>query len=431
MQEFTQHFSSCQEDENKRVVMILLSDTALEIKYDAQFFCTLKSTWPLMCENVDNFDSKNSNINCLQNMIKNHSTSGIMPSFIYWDATVVRTWYSCNVLSLEDFIVRCQENKQVLCNEFSQYTPMSFYTQELPIPVYTEHFPTICDSSCSLPISVKDRGIGALLGLAVGDALGVALEFRYRSVTESDVVLNMIGNPWLYKRKWAGQLTACRPGEWTDDTSMALVLAQSLVIKGQFDPADALLGWYLWKNIGFLNVRNLRRDRLKFKDKLEPAYDVGTTTGRAIDYYKRHSKCDLTQNGRNAFPNISKSSPSNGAIMRAAPIPMFFYDAIEDPKHHKIMDAAKTQAELTHGHPESIDSSTLLSYMIALAMDGSSKEDVLSAKGFNKPIIQSVADLISPSAPWRSKPRSKLEPEYEDESGGSAVFTLECFFLVN
>ena len=73
-----------------------------------------------------------------------------------------------------------------------------------------------------------DRYLGALQGLAVGDALGTTLEFskpgKFTPITD------MIG----------GGPFSLRPGEWTDDTSMALCLAESLVKKNNFDPRDQM-----------------------------------------------------------------------------------------------------------------------------------------------------------------------------------------------
>jgi ADP-ribosyl-[dinitrogen reductase] hydrolase len=73
-----------------------------------------------------------------------------------------------------------------------------------------------------------DRFRGCLLGLATGDALGTTVEFRPRG-TFAPVVDLVGGGPFRL-----------RPGEWTDDTSMALCLAASLIETGRFDPADQM-----------------------------------------------------------------------------------------------------------------------------------------------------------------------------------------------
>lgn len=77
-----------------------------------------------------------------------------------------------------------------------------------------------------MPISLSDRFRGCLLGLACGDAVGTTVEFMPRGSFEA--VTGMIG---------AGPFNL-QPSQWTDDTSMALCLAESLLHKGDFDAAD-------------------------------------------------------------------------------------------------------------------------------------------------------------------------------------------------
>ena len=73
---------------------------------------------------------------------------------------------------------------------------------------------------------LRDRYRGALLGLAAGDALGTTLEFRAPGAFKP--IADMIG----------GGPFALQPGQWTDDTAMALCLAESLIEKRSFDPKD-------------------------------------------------------------------------------------------------------------------------------------------------------------------------------------------------
>lgn len=86
-------------------------------------------------------------------------------------------------------------------------------------------------------ISLQDRYRGALLGLACGDAVGTTLEFRGRGTFTP--ITDMVG----------GGPFDLRAGQWTDDTSMALCLAESLVRNAGFDPADQMrryVNWWEW-----------------------------------------------------------------------------------------------------------------------------------------------------------------------------------------
>jgi ADP-ribosylglycohydrolase len=72
------------------------------------------------------------------------------------------------------------------------------------------------------PRAIEDRAIGALLGLAIGDAIGTTLEFRARDTYEA--LTDMVG----------GGPFNLKVGEWTDDTAMALALSDSLEAREDF-----------------------------------------------------------------------------------------------------------------------------------------------------------------------------------------------------
>ncbi len=77
-------------------------------------------------------------------------------------------------------------------------------------------------------ISREDRYRGSLLGMAVGDAVGTTLEFKAPGSFEP--ITNMVGGGPFH----------LRAGEWTDDTSMGLCLAESLIASKGFDPRGSL-----------------------------------------------------------------------------------------------------------------------------------------------------------------------------------------------
>ena len=84
----------------------------------------------------------------------------------------------------------------------------------------------------------RERFRGALLGLAVGDAIGTTVEFSPPGSFQP--VTDMIG----------GGPFKLPAGAWTDDTSMALCLAESLIEKGGFDPVDQLERYVAWYRSG-------------------------------------------------------------------------------------------------------------------------------------------------------------------------------------
>src|SRR5690606_22969693 len=119
-----------------------------------------------------------------------------------------------------------------------------------------------------------DRSRGALLGLAVGDALGTTLELRSPGTFEP--LTDMAG----------GGPFDLKPGEWTDDTSMALCLAESLVEKQGFDPTDQMERYVRWWKHGYFSVKGV-------------CFDIGNATRAALQRF--------TQTGD---PNAGSTDPN-------------------------------------------------------------------------------------------------------------------------
>jgi ADP-ribosyl-[dinitrogen reductase] hydrolase len=146
-------------------------------------------------------------------------------------------------------------------------------------------------------MNVRDRQRGALFGLAVDDALGAAVEFMppgsFPPVTD-----NRDGGPH-----------GLAPGEWTDDTSMALALADSITIAG-WDLADQLQRYVAWWREGRYSVNG-------------DCFDSGTTTQVALATFLRDRDplaCGLA----------GERSSGNGSIMRLAPVPIAFHRWLEE-----------------------------------------------------------------------------------------------------
>ena len=110
---------------------------------------------------------------------------------------------------------------------------------------------------------------GALLGLAAGDALGTTLEFKAPGTFQP--INDMVG----------GGPFELKVGQWTDDTSMALCLAESLVKRRRFDPFDQLERYVRWYRDGHMSCTGVLRHR-------------NTTRCGLIDFMK----CGLRTAGR-------------------------------------------------------------------------------------------------------------------------------------
>ena len=199
-----------------------------------------------------------------------------------------------------------------------------------------------------------DRYRGSLLGLAAGDALGTTLEFRPPGSFQP--VSDMVG----------GGPFRLKPGQWTDDTSMALCLAESLIDRRGFDPVDQLKRYCDWFRNGHLSSTG-------------DCFDIGNTTRAALIRFE--------STGEDFCGSTSPSRAGNGSIMRLAPVPLFFAG---DPQI--AIEKSGESSCTTHGAVECIDACRYLGALIAGAVNGGVQERSALFK------LQSCAGLLE-SAP--------------------------------
>jgi ADP-ribosylglycohydrolase len=234
-----------------------------------------------------------------------------------------------------------------------------------------------------------DRFRGCLLGLAVGDALGAAVEFLARG-TFAPVDDLVGGGPFRLA-----------PGEWTDDTSMALCLAASLVEVGAFDPSDQIERYRRWRDEGYQSSNGR-------------CFDIGGTVASALERYRRTGECFAG--------STDPRAAGNGCIMRLAPVPMFY---VSDETAAKWYSGES--ARTTHGAEECVAACRLLGGMICRALRGDSKDDVL------------LRDAETPLGPPRVSAIARGDyrrlPEDEIRGSGYVVESLEaavwCFAHTN
>ena len=181
----------------------------------------------------------------------------------------------------------------------------------------------------------RERFRGCLLGLACGDAVGTTVEFCPRNSFLP--VADMVGGGPFH----------LNPGEWTDDTSMALCLASSLVERECFDPHDQMARYCRWAEEGYLSSTGR-------------CFDIGGTVSSALAQFRK--------TGNPYAGSTDPMSAGNGCIMRLAPVPMFFY-----PDEQAVIHFSGESSRTTHGTVECISACMLLGCMIFKALAGRSK----------------------------------------------------------
>jgi len=189
--------------------------------------------------------------------------------------------------------------------------------------------------------SLEDRAVAAYLGLALGDALGATLEF----LTPREIALRYAREGGVHREIEGGGWLRLRPGQVTDDTTMALALGEAILAElGQVVPlavARAFDGWMRAKPV-----------------------DIGNTVRRGILHFRRTGE-----------PWVALSPDAgNGAAMRCLPVALAFAGAGEE----RLADAALAQAWVTHRNPLSDAATVALVTMVDLALAGADKPALLA-----------------------------------------------------
>jgi ADP-ribosyl-[dinitrogen reductase] hydrolase len=215
---------------------------------------------------------------------------------------------------------------------------------------------------------MQDRCRGALIGLAVGDALGAAVEFSLPG-SFTPVTGFRSGGPH-----------GLRAGEWTDDTSMGLALADSIASVGWDlnDQASRYVEW--WKN-GKYSVNGR-------------CFDIGITTRNALSNF-------LATGDALASGETSERASGNGSIMRLAPVPIRYAGLYPD-RIEKLSRLAEESSLPTHASEQCRSACRFLAIVLAALIHGEDRAAILMSgwkplKILNEikplhPLIQTVAE---------------------------------------
>lgn len=188
----------------------------------------------------------------------------------------------------------------------------------------------------------KQRYQGCLLGLAAGDAVGTSVEFSERG--SFTPLTDMVG----------GGPFGLKAGQWTDDTSMALCLAHSLLACNGFDADDQMQRYNNWRTKGYMSSNGR-------------CFDIGVTVSEAISCYLREG---------NPFAGSTHFlSAGNGSLMRLAPIAMFYSSDLASLIHF-----AAQSSRTTHGAVECIDACCYFATLLHGAFAGMDKQSLLASQ---------------------------------------------------
>ena len=233
----------------------------------------------------------------------------------------------------------------------------------------------------------SDRFAGCLLGLAGGDALGTTLEFKSPGTFEP--ITDMVGE---------GPFRLA-PGEWTDDTSMALCLADSLLEREGFDALDQMRRYLRWRDHGYRSSNGV-------------CFDMGGTVSAALGSFERTG---------NPFAGpTGPDSAGNGSLMRLAPVPMYWSrDA------SAAVFLASESSRVTHGATEAVDACRWFASLVVGALAGESRQTLLAPGWSPVPRLWEARALAPAIAEVASGSYARREPP-EIRGSGHVVRSLEA-----
>ncbi|CAF3419282.1 unnamed protein product [Rotaria socialis] len=212
---------------------------------------------------------------------------------------------------------------------------------------------------------ILNRIQGSMIGMALGDALGAHVEFRPRAFLVSNPVSDLeAGGTWGLEK-----------GQFTDDTSMALCLAASLVYHGDFIPYDQLVRYKWWHKHGYMSSTG-------------QCFDIGAATCKSLREFEARQKefakvqkipmdeVDYVSGAdRLSKFDVNCSEPDvagNGALMRLTPVPLFFYR-----RPTRAVEYSGISGVITHGDSKASDACRYYGALIVAALHGASKEELL------------------------------------------------------
>ncbi len=221
-------------------------------------------------------------------------------------------------------------------------------------------------------ITKQDRYRGALLGLAAGDAFGTTLEFT--KPNEFEPIREIEG----------GGPFGLQAGQWTDDTSMALCLAASLIEHDGFSPTDQIQRYVKWWQDGYMSSTGR-------------CFDIGNATVAALSRF--------VQTGDPLSGSTDPYSAGNGSIMRLAPVPLFFRADLEE-----VVKFSAESSRTTHAARACVDACRYFGVLIALAASGAEKHTMLRPYADNydlfsaEPLVAEIAKIAEGSFKHKNPP---------------------------
>ncbi len=203
----------------------------------------------------------------------------------------------------------------------------------------------------------EDRALAIMVANAIGDSLGAPLEFS--PVKYDTIVLNGYEDTKIWSHQMFNTF-GLKPGQWTDDFSMANCLAESLLVHDEFAPIDLRLRFACWWTLGYCNA-------FGFSDTPRHSVGLGGNISLSFREFMRDPSIEYTRAG-------DLNTSGNGSVMRNSPVPTRYARDI-----NKAMEIAYKQSKTTHQGDEAAELCRLLTFVCIKGIETGDKDKVLEA----------------------------------------------------
>ncbi|MCP3659630.1 MAG: hypothetical protein GY830_04640 [Bacteroidetes bacterium] len=211
-----------------------------------------------------------------------------------------------------------------------------------------------------------NKCVGVMLGMALGDSIGAPLEFR--SIEELGPNQKSKFDYKNTKNQYHNKSNKfkVKRGQWTDDASMGLCMADSLIINKGFNGSDIRIRFWNWWNKGYNNA--FRNDKSRTLGR--SSIGLGGNISKSLNLIPNQNPSEKFHPAYNEPPYYRDDS-GNGSLMRLAPIPMHYCKDINE-----AVEMSKKSSYTTHPGHTAAEACGLLGFIIVKAINNTKKLDI-------------------------------------------------------
>lgn len=221
-----------------------------------------------------------------------------------------------------------------------------------------------------------DRALGCFMGMVVGDSVGAPLEFTAACDPGEEEEDGVVFDPHTNTIVYTGERNAfgLKRGQWTDDASMGLCLAESMLAQGGYEGGDVRVRFYLWWFFGYCNA-------FRHAPHRPGSVGLGGNISQSLNDVRIHYSDQPAREVPGRYDATGEDA-GNGSLMRLAPVPIRYHANVE-----QAMNMAEESSYATHPGPDAAHCCRFVAFFVCRALHRP-KEDERDARAFTHDIVE-------------------------------------------